>query len=225
MRVLKEIFTVHNNHSTVCLQSGSIISNLAVRAGKSRQGIGYILHLSMPSESALVVLVPEAESLVESFRKRFDPAAANGVPAHVTILFPFKSPDRLTAETIATLRSLFSKIPAFSVSFVESRRFPDFLYLAPVPPQPFQQLTETVVKNFPDTLPYGGEFKEIVPHLTVAEADDPQQMDPIAAEFHKQARGKLPIKIKVSSISLIDNENGQWCVREKFPLSAADNKK
>jgi 2'-5' RNA ligase len=178
----------------------------------------------MPSESALVVLVPEAESLVESFRKRYDPGAANGVPAHVTVLFPFKSPDLLTDDVISTLRKLFSKIPSFSVSFVESRRFPDLLYLAPVPPQPFQHLTEVVVKNFPDTLPYGGEFKEIVPHLTVAEADNPEQMDPIAADFHRQAKGKLPFKIKVDTISLMDNENGHWRVREQFPLRTESDK-
>lgn len=40
-------------------------------------------------ESALVVLVPEAEALVKSFRDRHDPSAAAGVPAHITLLYPF----------------------------------------------------------------------------------------------------------------------------------------
>lgn len=43
-------------------------------------------------QSALVVLVPEAEELVAPFRAAYDAAAAAGMPAHVTILFPFASP-------------------------------------------------------------------------------------------------------------------------------------
>jgi len=40
-------------------------------------------------EVAIVVLVPEAETLVEPFRKIFDPSAAKGMPAHITINYPF----------------------------------------------------------------------------------------------------------------------------------------
>jgi 2'-5' RNA ligase len=177
----------------------------------------------MPSESALVVLIPEAERLVETFRKQYDPSAANDVPAHVTILFPFKSPDQLTDEIIATLGELFIIIPAFTVSFVESRRFPDFLYLAPIPSAPFRQLTETVTKVFPDALPYGGEFTEIIPHLTVAQAIDDKTMDRIAADFHKAAKGILPIKVRVKTVSLIENSSGNWQIRTQFALHGADN--
>jgi hypothetical protein len=42
------------------------------------------------NESALVV--PEAEPLVKPFRDRYDPSAAAGVPAHITLLYPFKQP-------------------------------------------------------------------------------------------------------------------------------------
>ena len=44
------------------------------------------------TESALVVLVPEADPLVGPFRSFFDPSAALGVPAHVTLLYPFVEP-------------------------------------------------------------------------------------------------------------------------------------
>ena len=37
-------------------------------------------------QSALVVLVPEAEGLVKDFRDRYDPSATAGVPAHITLL-------------------------------------------------------------------------------------------------------------------------------------------
>jgi len=46
-------------------------------------------------ESALVVLVPEAEAWVHSFRDRYDPSAAAGVPAHVMLLYPFRPPHNI----------------------------------------------------------------------------------------------------------------------------------
>jgi hypothetical protein len=58
-----------------------------------------------PIESALVVLVPEAEVLVKPFRDRFDPLAAAGVPAHITLLYPFKHPDGLPPR--ASFQPLF----------------------------------------------------------------------------------------------------------------------
>ena len=44
-------------------------------------------------ESALVVLIPEAEALAGPFRDKYEPSAAAGVPAHITLLYPFKAPD------------------------------------------------------------------------------------------------------------------------------------
>jgi hypothetical protein len=39
--------------------------------------------------SAVLVPVPEAERVVSRYRARLDGAAALGVPAHVTVLYPF----------------------------------------------------------------------------------------------------------------------------------------
>ena len=172
----------------------------------------------MPIESALVVLIPEVESLVETFRLRYDPTAAIGVPAHVTILYPFISPDRLTPEITTTLRELFLKLPSFTTSFPESQRFPGLLYLAPVPAEPFRQLTESIARNFPDTPPYGGAFAETIPHLTVALVSDLQQLDEIEADFHEAARDKLPIFVRVNTVSLMDNSGGNWQIRAQFSL-------
>ncbi len=42
--------------------------------------------------AAVLVTVPEAESLVAPLRERFDASTALGVPAHITVLFPFMPP-------------------------------------------------------------------------------------------------------------------------------------
>ena len=172
----------------------------------------------MHLESALVVLIPEVENLVKSFRDLYDPSAAVGIPAHVTILYPFKSPDELSAEVITTLHDLFSKRPCFNVTFRGVKAFPDTLYLFPVPAAPFRQLTEIIAGRYPESQPYGGAFSEIVPHLTVAHSSDSKTLDKVANQFRKVAQSELPIHARVTNVSLIDNKKGYWKVHNQFSL-------
>ena len=169
-------------------------------------------------ESALVVLIPEAEVLVKSFRDRYDIQAALGVPAHVTVLYPFKSPTEIRADVIGNLKKLFLKFPGFVASFTETRRFPCVLYLSPEPAETFRQLTELVTGRFPETQPYGGQFAEVVPHLTLAQLGNPRKLEEVAAEFAHETKGRLPIRARVKEIALLDNESGHWKIRARFSL-------
>ena len=84
------------------------------------------------TESALVVLVPEAEPLVRPFRDRFDPSAALGVPAHITLLYPFIEPERIGEDTLGKATECFRGFAPIAFSLTEIRRFPaETLYLAP----------------------------------------------------------------------------------------------
>ncbi len=56
---------------------------------------------STETQSAVLVPVPEAERVVSRHRIRLDPAAELGVPAHVTVLYPFVAPPAITATTLA----------------------------------------------------------------------------------------------------------------------------
>lgn len=85
--------------------------------------------------------VEEAEPLVGHWRRRFDSSASAGIPAHVTVLFPFLDIDRITTAVIGDLRTLIGARSPFTVRFDECRRFPEVLYLAPTPDQPFRALT------------------------------------------------------------------------------------
>ncbi|MDX9953221.1 MAG: 2'-5' RNA ligase family protein [Anaerolineae bacterium] len=170
-----------------------------------------------PAQSALVIFIPEAESLIQDFRDRYDPSST-GIPAHVTLLYPFKPPAELTAEVLATLQELFSQHPGFTVTFQEFQEFPDVLYLAPSPAEPFRQLTELLANRYPETPPYGGAFTEIIPHLTLAQAGAAQGLAAIAAQFREFAATRLPIQARVDTISLLDNAGGHWSLRAQFPL-------
>ena len=65
--------------------------------------------LMSSDESALVVLVPEAEAVARPFRDRYDASAAAGVPAHITLLYPFKAPDEIDDIALVKLRDCFAR--------------------------------------------------------------------------------------------------------------------
>src|SRR5687768_15961678 len=123
------------------------------------------------NETALVVLVPEAEALVADHRLRHDPSAAAGVPDHVTVLYPFRSViDDIAADAIAEIAA---SVPAFDVVFTTLGRFPgEVVYLVPEPAEPFLRLTAAAAASFPDRPPYGGAILDPIPHLTVADGVD-----------------------------------------------------
>src|SRR4051812_22299306 len=121
------------------------------------------------SESALIAVVPEAEPWIGDLRHRYDPVASMGLPAHITILWPFISPEQIDASDLHALEGVFHLVEPFDFTLREVRRFPQTTYLAPAPARPFIELTERVVATFRAYPPYGGLFPEIIPHLTVAD--------------------------------------------------------
>lgn len=169
-------------------------------------------------ESALVVFVAEAEDLVGGLRARYDPSAARGVPAHVTILYPFKPPSQIDAADVAKLKTVFEQFTPFTASFSRVVLDHGMLYLPPEPKSVFIALTRAMVKAFPDRLPYGGAHNDILPHLTVAIPNDPAELPKISADFNAKVSGKIPFTAQVRDVILMDNSSGGWKVREKFLL-------
>src|SRR5436305_14446142 len=104
--------------------------------------------------TAIVVVVPEAQALYDAWRERWDPAP--GIPAHVTLLFPFRPAERVDDALLAELRALFAAVAPFDVEFPRIGRFAEVAWLAPEPAEPFVALTETRVARFPEHPPYGG---------------------------------------------------------------------
>src|SRR5271165_1046229 len=64
-------------------------------------------------ETALLVPVPAAEPAVSRHRARLDQAARDGVPAHITVLYPFLSPAGISEPLLALLAKLFAGTSAF----------------------------------------------------------------------------------------------------------------
>jgi len=164
--------------------------------------------------------VPEAEPVVKELRERFDWSAAQGVPAHITIDYPFIPPARITPEVLADLRKFFAQFAAFEYTLSETRRFPTVLYLAPTPAEPFKTLTRAVVERYPDYPPYGGEYADVTPHLTIADRLEAAQLDNFEREFMQLHGAQLPVKAQAQEVALIDNTSGRWETRARFKLAA-----
>jgi len=173
----------------------------------------------MKIESALIIAVPEAEPLVRVLRERFDPSAAVGVPAHITLLYPFMPPGEITPAVAAELHAFFAQYAAFEFTLPELRRFPEVLYLAPSPAEPFKALTHAVVERYPDYPPYGGGYSEVIPHLTIADMAEAGPLDDIEREFMDQHGAQLPVRAKANEVWLIENTSGRWETRQAFELS------
>ena len=174
--------------------------------------------MASESPTALVLRVPETEPLVGPFRARLDPAAADGMPAHVTVLWPFKALGWLGDADLAELTDIFASHTPLTIEFAETRRFPEVLYLAPEPAAPIRALVAAVFERFPEYPPYGGAFAEVVPHLTVAMVEDGQALEPIASEFAQAAAGRLPIRAVVGEVTLFENTTGRWRPAAVFAL-------
>jgi 2'-5' RNA ligase len=175
------------------------------------------------TESALVFLVPEAEALVGPFRDRHDPAAAAGMPAHITLLYPFKPPEEIDATVLAGLRQCFAPFAPLSFALAETRRFeaPDaVLWLAPEPVEAFRALTLAIWRRWPERPPYGGRHAGVIPHLCVAQVADPQRLDAIARRFAPEAAAVLPIRAMAAEVALMDARPGRWQIRTTFSLGS-----
>ncbi len=173
------------------------------------------------AESALVVLVPDAEPLVDSFRQKYDPSAAEGIPAHITILYPFLPPDRIDTAVLGLLRECFARVAPFRFSLAKTERLAaEVLYLAPDPTEPFRELTLAVWNRYPQTPPYGGKHASIVPHLTVAQLATEREVDRVAAAFAKASPEKLPIHAAATEVALMDNRSGRWQVHTSLGLGS-----
>ena len=91
--------------------------------------------------SALIVVVPEAEDAVGRWRERDDPSAARGVPAYVTLLYPFLAPERIDDGVVAELEHYFAGVDGFRFRLARVGRFPTTVYLMPEPSSAFSELT------------------------------------------------------------------------------------
>ncbi|WP_445043648.1 2'-5' RNA ligase family protein [Streptomyces sp. SAS_272] len=161
--------------------------------------------------------VAEAEPLVRAWRDRLDPSARAGVPAHVTVLFPFLHANRIDEGVCAAIGGALGRHQSFEAWFGRCGRFPGVLYLAPESDTGFRRLTQAIVERWPENPPFGGQFDDVVPHLTIAQCQDEAVLEKAEADLLTG----LPVVAQVSSVDLLVHDGTQWRQRASFPLGEA----
>lgn len=151
----------------------------------------------MPSA---VIVRARLPSGLERLRRTSIPNATDGVPAHLTLLYPFVEPTDLDRSVRRRLAAIASHHEAFEYRLGGLGIWPDTLYVAVQPARPFTGLQRELQAAFPD-FPIYGEDPSFVfdPHVSIAEGDAVRD----AAVLRHPAWGDLPRSARATSLEVI----------------------
>lgn len=179
--------------------------------------------MGTPDRTALLVRCPAAEQVVGDHRSRYDASGRAGVPAHLTVLYPFLDPHCLADADLDRVAEVAARVAPFDLVLGDTAWFDErVLYLAPDDPLPLVKLTRSVAASFPAHLPYEGRFSDPAPHLTVAH-DQPLDL---LREMEGTMTPMLPVHQRVESVELWTGPrpalgSGHWRRLASFPLGRA----
>ena len=173
-------------------------------------------------ETAILLCVPEAEPLVHEWRLKGDPSASHGVPAHVTLLYPFLPVAQVDEGVCEELRWFFGGIDSFRVRFSRVGRFEHegVVFLQP-DSDDLVQMARSLARRWPECPPYSGSIaiEDLLPHLTIVQTDD-RRLRQSAANAVSPG---LPLTVTASAASLwAKDAAGEWSVHATFPFGPAE---
>jgi hypothetical protein len=121
-------------------------------------------------ETTLLVPVPAAEPVVSHYRAYLDDTARDGIPAHITVSYPFLPASEVNESLLASLSDLFSKIPAFKFTLDQVNWFGDeVVWLGLRDSVPFDGIIDAIFNAFPSC-------PEVIPHLTIGNTGTQQHL-------------------------------------------------
>jgi 2'-5' RNA ligase len=169
-------------------------------------------------QSALIIEIPEAEPVVARCREHFDASDALGIPAHITVLAPFMPPAAIGPAELARLERLLAPVGRFPFQLSHTAWFGhDVLWLGPREPAPFRAMTSRVYRAFPGFPPFGGQFDEVVPHLTIGQG---HRLDELRAA-EESVQPCLPIDAQATAVTLLTQRvsGARWARTAVFHLA------
>jgi len=172
-------------------------------------------------ETALLLMVPTADRVVAPWRAKYDQAAQVGIPAHLTVAYPFK-PD-LSEDDLAALRAVAAAVAPFSLELTTTGWFgDDVVFLVPSDPTPFVNLARLIADAWPDWPLYGGDYDAYIPHLTIGHIQPLELLKAAEADVVQH----LPIIQQIDAVELwqgsaLTSGDGLWSRVETIPLLAS----
>jgi 2'-5' RNA ligase len=175
-------------------------------------------HIPVRRVGALIIEAPTAEPVIGRIRRWLD-SGRSGMPAHITVLYPFLRPDELDELHKEILRDLFARTVRFKFQIIDVGWFGDrTVFLTVEPEEPFKELTAAVFERFPEHPPYGGAFNDVDPHVTVASRGRVAMLRRVARHVSR----RLPIAGEaIEVVQMVNEHDGTWRAAAVFPLSRA----
>ena len=169
-----------------------------------------------PSEQSAVTVRAVLPPAHERLRRASVGDAIDGLPAHLTMLYPFVDPARLGPWVRRRLAEVSATVPAFEYRLVGAGTWPDAIYVAVDPVDPFVELQRRLAAAFPGFPIYGTDPGfDFVPHVTVAEG--PPIHDP--ATLDDPAWSSLPRPGRAAFIEVIARPTAApWRTIWRLPL-------
>ena len=156
--------------------------------------------LGAPSEWSAVIVRAQLQAGLEGLRRRCVEDATDGLPAHLTMLYPFVAPERLTRSVRSAIDDVSLRHEPFSYTLSGRAIWPDTAYVAVDPVAPFIALQADLAAAFPAFPIYGTEATfDFVPHVTIAEG---RSIDD-AATLESPAWASLPRAARASALEVI----------------------
>jgi hypothetical protein len=167
------------------------------------------------SALSLVVETPglaEVPYCRESNRER-------GLVPHVTVLYPWL-PAPLSPDDIGVAAAVVAGTGPLHVRFEHLETFPaGVVYAAVSDPGPVVDLMVKVWAAFPTTPPYGGAYREPVPHLTLGRCQ-PSELDATLDEVRAHTAELLPIEVHLVECGVLEQaSDGRWSVTGRLSLT------
>jgi 2'-5' RNA ligase len=164
-----------------------------------------------------VVVVVEEPGLYAIARERDRVLAELGLPLHVTLLFPF-APAAELDTALPLLAAVIAHHERFAFRLGELRTFRRTVWIAPEPAAPFVALTEAIQAAFPRYPPFGGQFEEVVPHLTLADGVAERELGPTVARLRTLVEPILPVKVTAEEATVLAEQlSGRWSAVARLP--------
>jgi len=164
--------------------------------------------------TALVLLAPAAAEALHDLRVRYFRNLPRRMPAHVTMLFPFRS--AVDDRTMTAVAEVCSGLQAFDAVFREAGHFrEDVVWLHPEPASEFERASDAVLAAFPDCAPYGGAHASQTLHLTVASRLRGKK----ARRLLDEVDAVLPITDRIDRLTLMTETGSGWTETHSWPLA------
>jgi len=172
-----------------------------------------------PLETAVVIVVNALE-LQRIYRDSYPAFAELGIPLHVTLLYPFTTPGEL-GSALPLLRKVLADQEQFAFELMELRTFPRTVWLAPEPAAPFVALTRAIEAAFPQYQHWEGKFEDVIPHLTLADGLEENELEPTLRRLRTLVEPLLPVRVAADKATVLaEQQSGHWVAAAQLPLSA-----